>query len=81
MYVVTAAAASHLVVHVLRERDHRLADVFGELTGDEVDKFALVDWNDRRGYLLEPQRVVRARPNDDQLGLQDAEHLEPGHPA
>ena len=39
-----AAHATHFVVHVLRHDDHRTAEVFGELTGDEVDKFSLVRW-------------------------------------
>jgi flavin reductase (DIM6/NTAB) family NADH-FMN oxidoreductase RutF len=39
-----AARASHFVVHVLREGDRRIAEVFGELTGDDVDKFSLVSW-------------------------------------
>ncbi len=36
--------ATHLAVHFLTEDDHELARVFGTLTGDEVDKFELVDW-------------------------------------
>jgi flavin reductase (DIM6/NTAB) family NADH-FMN oxidoreductase RutF len=41
-----AAHATHFVVHCLRDDDHdnRVAAVFGELSGDDVDKFALVDW-------------------------------------
>jgi flavin reductase (DIM6/NTAB) family NADH-FMN oxidoreductase RutF len=40
-----ASRASHFVVHALRADDHRIAEVFGELTGDEVDKFSLVSWS------------------------------------
>jgi flavin reductase (DIM6/NTAB) family NADH-FMN oxidoreductase RutF len=43
----TAGVASHaseFVVHVLRADDQRVAEVFGELTGDDVDKFALLPW-------------------------------------
>lgn len=39
-----AMAADVLAVHVLDERDQRIAEVFGELTGDEVDKLSLVAW-------------------------------------
>jgi flavin reductase (DIM6/NTAB) family NADH-FMN oxidoreductase RutF len=39
-----AARATTLVVHFLRETDRRLAELFGETTGDDVDKFASVPW-------------------------------------
>jgi flavin reductase (DIM6/NTAB) family NADH-FMN oxidoreductase RutF len=39
-----AAAASTLVVHLLRDGDHDLAERFGGETGDDFDKFADVDW-------------------------------------
>jgi flavin reductase (DIM6/NTAB) family NADH-FMN oxidoreductase RutF len=39
-----AKRADLLVVHVLRDDDKDLARHFGEETGDEVDKFAGVDW-------------------------------------
>jgi flavin reductase (DIM6/NTAB) family NADH-FMN oxidoreductase RutF len=32
------------VVHALHERDVAIAKWFGEVTGDDVDKFATVDW-------------------------------------
>lgn len=35
-----ALRATHLACHLLREDDLPLAEVFGTLTGDEVDKFA-----------------------------------------
>ena len=42
-----AANASTLIVHVLREGDHRLAELFGSATADEGDdKLALVLWED-----------------------------------
>jgi flavin reductase (DIM6/NTAB) family NADH-FMN oxidoreductase RutF len=44
----THAVALHaptLVVHVLDGDDRRLAEVFGELTGDAVDKLSLVAWS------------------------------------
>ena len=40
-----AMRADVLVVHVLGEDDLALAAVFGEETGDEVDKFAQVAWH------------------------------------
>jgi flavin reductase (DIM6/NTAB) family NADH-FMN oxidoreductase RutF len=39
-----AEGATWLVVHRLGEDQHRLAEVFGGETGDEVDKFAQVRW-------------------------------------
>ncbi|MEN3273970.1 MAG: hypothetical protein V7636_2731 [Actinomycetota bacterium] len=39
-----AMRADVLAVHVLDEDDIVLARVFGSLTGDDVDKLALVDW-------------------------------------
>ena len=39
-----AKRADLLVVHVLRDDDKDLARRFGEETGDEIDKFAGVDW-------------------------------------
>lgn len=48
----TAAVAErseHLAVHVLDRADHDLSLLFGEQTGDEVDKFARCAWSDHRG--------------------------------
>src|SRR4051812_8801104 len=41
----SAMAVSVLAVHVLDRDDEHLAEVFGELTGDTVDKLSLVDWD------------------------------------
>ena len=38
-----ALRSTHLGIHFLSRVDRDLAEVFGALTGDEVDKFALVD--------------------------------------
>ncbi|MFD5430015.1 flavin reductase family protein [Streptomyces sp. NPDC127084] len=40
-----ACEASHLGVHVLDGRDRDLAELFGSLTGDDVDKFERVAWH------------------------------------
>jgi flavin reductase (DIM6/NTAB) family NADH-FMN oxidoreductase RutF len=40
-----AKRADVLVVHVLRDDEKDLARHFGEETGDDVDKFATVDWS------------------------------------
>src|SRR3954454_4448787 len=40
-----ARRANALVVHPLRADQHRLAEHFGELTGDKVDKLATVEWH------------------------------------
>lgn len=47
-----AAAADSLAVHFLGQQDLALARLFGEETGDDVDKFARCDW--REG----PQRLA-----------------------
>ncbi|AUG80456.1 flavin oxidoreductase [Kitasatospora sp. MMS16-BH015] len=39
-----ARDADHLAVHLLPP-DHGLAELFGGRTGEEVDKFAAVDWD------------------------------------
>jgi flavin reductase (DIM6/NTAB) family NADH-FMN oxidoreductase RutF len=39
-----AARADVLAVHVLDDREHPLAERFGGETGDEMDKFAGLDW-------------------------------------
>lgn len=44
-----AQRSEHLAVHVLDRADHDLSLLFGEQTGDEVDKFAQCAWTERRG--------------------------------
>lgn len=44
-----AHGATHLAVHLLDSADHPLAELFGGETGDEVDKFASVDWEEGPG--------------------------------
>jgi flavin reductase (DIM6/NTAB) family NADH-FMN oxidoreductase RutF len=39
-----AAAAAMLVVHLLGSDDEALARLFGERTGDDIDKFAQCSW-------------------------------------
>jgi flavin reductase (DIM6/NTAB) family NADH-FMN oxidoreductase RutF len=39
-----ALLATHLAVHFLTTADRDLAEVFGALSGDDVDKFARCDW-------------------------------------
>ncbi len=41
-----ARDARTLVVHALRKDQHDLAELFGGETGDEVDKFASVQWHE-----------------------------------
>ncbi|MFG3343587.1 flavin reductase family protein [Streptomyces sp. NPDC048018] len=43
-----ASEAEYLTVHLLHQGDRALAALFGEETGDRVDKFARVAW--RRGH-------------------------------
>jgi flavin reductase (DIM6/NTAB) family NADH-FMN oxidoreductase RutF len=40
-----AAAATHLAVHLVRADDDRLAQLFGEETGDQTDKFTRCRWS------------------------------------
>lgn len=40
-----ADGASALAVHVLANKDRKIASLFGEQTGDDVDKFAAVPWH------------------------------------
>jgi flavin reductase (DIM6/NTAB) family NADH-FMN oxidoreductase RutF len=47
-----AQAASTLVVHFLHENNQSLAKLFGEETGDDVDKFDACDWHE--GFRGEP---------------------------
>ena len=50
-----AQDADFLVVHFLHQGNHVLATLFGEQTGDEVDKFAACDWHEgpaRQAVLL-----------------------------
>jgi flavin reductase (DIM6/NTAB) family NADH-FMN oxidoreductase RutF len=44
-----AAGADTVAVHLLRERQHDVAALFGGETGDEVDKFARCAWSDGPG--------------------------------
>lgn len=41
-----ASAADHLAVHVLSSENRALSELFGELTGDDVDKFARCSWRE-----------------------------------
>ncbi|MEV7690896.1 flavin reductase family protein [Streptomyces bungoensis] len=44
-----ARAAHCLAVHLLTREQRGLAELFGEETGDEVDKFARVPWHEGHG--------------------------------
>jgi flavin reductase (DIM6/NTAB) family NADH-FMN oxidoreductase RutF len=39
-----ARRAGHVAVHLLADGDRDIAEWFGSLTGDEVDKFAGIEW-------------------------------------
>jgi flavin reductase (DIM6/NTAB) family NADH-FMN oxidoreductase RutF len=41
-----AQDADRLVVHFLHHTNHDLATLFGEQTGDEIDKFAACNWHE-----------------------------------
>ena len=44
-----AVRAATLAVHLIDEKDKRMAELFGGETGDEVDKFTRVRWHSVRG--------------------------------
>lgn len=44
-----AIHATHLAVHFLGAEDHDLVELFGELTGDDVDKFERCQWVEGAG--------------------------------
>jgi flavin reductase (DIM6/NTAB) family NADH-FMN oxidoreductase RutF len=44
-----ALLSEHLAVHVLDHGERPLAELFGGVTGDEVDKFARCDWHEGPG--------------------------------
>lgn len=44
-----ARAARHLAVHLLTRDQRDLAELFGGETGDEIDKFACLDWREEHG--------------------------------
>lgn len=58
-YLVCISAANHthaqamtapvIVVHVLDDEDRHISEIFGELTGDAVDKLSLVSWHEGPG--------------------------------
>jgi flavin reductase (DIM6/NTAB) family NADH-FMN oxidoreductase RutF len=82
-----AARSEHLAVHVLDRADHDLSLLFGEQTGDEVDKFAQCAWTQRRGVpvLDGPKawfvgRVLDRVPLGDHVGyvLEPVEAAGPG---
>ncbi|MCU1365586.1 MAG: flavin reductase, partial [Ilumatobacteraceae bacterium] len=60
-----ALFATHLAVHFLDVADHELAARFGGLSGDDVDKFAGIDWTPGPGGvpLIDgcPNRLVLQR--------------------
>jgi flavin reductase (DIM6/NTAB) family NADH-FMN oxidoreductase RutF len=60
-----ALLATHLAVHFVTNADRDLADLFGALSGDDVDKFARCDWEPGPGGvpLLRrcPHRLIIAR--------------------
>jgi flavin reductase (DIM6/NTAB) family NADH-FMN oxidoreductase RutF len=41
-----ATRVDALTVHVLDDEDAPVAEIFGELTGDDVDKLSLVEWHE-----------------------------------
>lgn len=47
-----AQRAEHLVLHLLTDRDRPMARLFGELTGDGMDKLALVPCEEGPGHTV-----------------------------
>lgn len=77
-----AARATHLVVHVLGPEHRAVAELFGEQTGDETDKFARCSWRPGPGGapILDgvagwfSGRILERLPMGDHIGVL----LEPG---
>lgn len=70
-----AKDSEHLAVHVLDRADRALSELFGEKTGDDVDKFAQCAWTERHGVpvLDQPKawfvgRVLERVPLGDHVG-------------
>jgi flavin reductase (DIM6/NTAB) family NADH-FMN oxidoreductase RutF len=85
-----AAAATHLVVHLLGPDNHALAALFGGQTGDETDKLARCSWRPARSGapILDgvaawfSGRILQRLPLGDHVGLllepEQGEVLQPG---
>jgi flavin reductase (DIM6/NTAB) family NADH-FMN oxidoreductase RutF len=72
-----AARAGSVAVHRLAASDHDVAELFGEQTGDEIDKFARCAWTEGPGGvpLLERAPAVLVGDIEDRLDLGDHEGL------
>ncbi len=69
-----AERATELVVHFLHEGNRDLSVLFGEETGDEVDKFTLCRWSQVEGVrppVLEGTRGFAAGPILDRMDAGD----------
>lgn len=72
-----ATGATHIALHLLTDAQHDVAALFGEQTGDEVDKFSRIRWRDGTGGvpILEDApawvvgRVLDRRPLGDHVGF------------
>lgn len=67
--------ADHVAVHFLTADQHGLAATFGELTGDDVDKFARVTWDDHETGVP----LLRDCPNVAVLRIVDLDDLDGDH--
>jgi flavin reductase (DIM6/NTAB) family NADH-FMN oxidoreductase RutF len=72
-----AARAGSLALHRLAASDHDLAALFGEQTGDEIDKFARCAWTEGPGGvpLLERPSAVLVGDIEERFDLGDHEGL------
>ncbi len=73
-------AASHLAVQVIPRADGELVRLFGEQTGDKVDKFALCS-GDHVGQVLSPVAIGPVAKLSEYVTLNDVKGLTPGHEA
>jgi flavin reductase (DIM6/NTAB) family NADH-FMN oxidoreductase RutF len=73
----SAAGASVAAVHRLAASDRDLAELFGEQTGDEIDKFARCEWTEGPGGvpLLTRSPAVLVGDIEQRLDLGDHEGL------
>ena len=69
-----ATQAAHLVVHFLHAGNRELSELFGEETGDEIDKFGQCPWSRVDGIeapVLEGTRGFAAGPILDRMDAGD----------
>lgn len=71
---LVAQRATHLAVHFLHEGNHGLSELFGEETGDDIDKFERCAWSHVEGVsapVIEGTKGFAAGPILDRMDAGD----------